>query len=346
MNINNKHLFMGLLLLILSPAVMATPDFRDVFVKDYTNCSIQLLDDDSVKVSFRANVLGNSTEDLDVYPLLSFYLYDEADALSSQSSHPANISNLSINGNGIVSPLTNNEWVLNSKTITGTAFYDVSFVVPSDTIHHLGAVRVGVTIGLVEYITRIKGDGYVRVFVVQPKGVSFNSLGNQCRSFVIDSPPEALKIDPKFRLKSAVWELKSIDLDTLLNNGSLEVPLKNPHTDELCISYRSMGISDDGYMISINNINGLSEDGQHFKLIEKSSNNVINYDIYLSYDGAFTNEIDYTQANNPSQHIHLERERFPKGEACWSPEIEVYSTGTTDKGSYSDTLNFTITPVT
>ncbi|WP_145500935.1 hypothetical protein [Yersinia bercovieri] len=340
MNIINKHLFMGLLLLILSPAVMAAPEF----VEDYANCSIKLLDDDSVEVSFRA-VLDNSfekTEDSDdVYPLLSLYLYDED---GESSSHPAAISNLSINGNGIVSPFNNNnnKWLLDSKTITGEPFYNVSFVVPSHIIRPLAAVRVGVTIGLVEFIPSIKGGGYAQASA-EPKGVSFNSLGNQCRPFATNSPPEALKINPNFRLKSAVWELKPIDLDTLLDNGSLEVPLKNPHTNELCISYRSMGITDDDYMISINNTNGLSADGKYFRLIEKSNNNVINYDISLSYHGPFDNEIDYT-LNKPKQHIQLEREHFPKGETCWSPEIEVYSTDTTDKGSYSDTLNFTITP--
>lgn len=340
MNINNKHLFMGLLLLILSPTVMAASEF----VKDYANCSIKLLDDDSVEVSFRANVVGDSSEKTEViaqHPFLSFYLYDKTGTLSS---HPAAISNLSINGNGIVSPLSNdnNEWLLESETITGEPFYNVSFVVHSDIIRPLAAVRVGVTIGLVEFIPRIKGSGHVQAFAAKPKGVSFNSLGNQCRPFAKSSPPKALKIDPDFRLESAVWELKPIDLDTLLDNGSLEVPLKNPYTNDLCISYRSMGITNDAYMISINNTNGLSADGK-FRLIEKSNNNVINYDIFLSYHGPFDNKIDYT-LNKPKQHIQLEREHFPKGEACWSPEIAVYSTDTTDKGSYSDTLNFTITP--
>ncbi|QDW35080.1 MULTISPECIES: hypothetical protein [Yersinia] len=334
MNIINKHLFMGLLLLILSPAVMAAPEF----VKDYANCSIKLLDDDSVEVSFRANVvddLSEKTEDSDdLHPLLSFHLYDkDGDKLSSY--YPATISNLSINGNGIVSPLPNNEWVLDSKTITGTAFYNVSFVVPSHIIRSLAAVRVGVTIGLLESI-----DDHAQLLVVDPKGVSFNPLGNQCKDFDPSSPPDALKIPPKFILKSATWELKPIDLDTLLDRKArgLEAPLKHPEANRLCISYRGMGINDDGYVISVDNTNGLSADGQHFKLIEKSGNNVINYKIFL--DG---NDYQEDIVVLPEQGNWVELARH-KNEACWSPRIEVYSTETTDKGSYSDTLNFTITP--
>ncbi|MCB5304266.1 hypothetical protein [Yersinia bercovieri] len=343
MNIINKHLFMGLLLLILSPAVMAAPEF----VKDYTNCSIKLLDDDSVEVSFRANVVDDSSEKTedsdDLYPLLSFYLYTEdGDALSS--SYPAAISNLSINGNGVVSPLPTNEWV-DSKTITGTAFYNVSFVVPSNVIYSLAAVRVGVTIGLVVKSTA-KDDGHALLRVVDPKGVSFNPLGNQCKDFEPSSPPDALKIPPKFILKSAIWELKPIDLDTLLDSKArgLEVPLKHPEANRLCISYRGVGItSGHNYAINASSTNGLSADGQHFKLIEKSSNNVINYKIFLDGNG-YQEDIVLPGQENWENWVELAPNRRHENEVCWTPEITAYSTKTTDKGSYSDTLNFTITP--
>ncbi|WP_145559470.1 hypothetical protein [Yersinia bercovieri] len=344
MNIINKHLFMGLLLLILSPAVMAAPDSRERFVTGYTNCSIKLLDDDSVEVSFRANLIGKPFEKNEYtrQSTLSLGLHDWNDSSFPYTSQ--DISKLSIGGASSISPLNGpgGKWEFDFKP--GTMFYDVSFIIPSDTIHRIGVVKISAAIGLDE-IYYENGRKYKNT-AVSPKFVSFNSSG-KCKN---SDTPDALKISPDFKLKSAVWELKSIDLDTLLdsNVNGLEVPLKHLEANRLCINYRSMGIDDDdnGYMISINNINGLSADGKHFKLIEKSSNNVINYNIYLSFsfDGSFNKDINYTQANNPSQHIYLMRNLFPKMEACWSPEIEVYSTDTTDKGSYSDTLNFTITP--
>lgn len=349
MNIINKHLFMGLLLLILSPAVMAAPDSRERFVTGYTNCSMKLLDDGSVEVSFRANVvddLSEKTEDSDdLHPLLSFHLYNK-DGEEFRTSYPTAISNLSINGNGIVSRLSNNEWVLDSKTITGTAFYNVSFVVSSHIIHALAAVRVGVTIGLVEFIA--KDDGHVQSLVVDPKGVSFNPLGNQCKDFDPSSPPDALKIPPKFILKSATWELKPIDLDTLLNGKArgLEAPLKHPEANRLCISYRGVGItSGHNYTINASSTNGLSADGQHFQLIEKSSNNVINYKIFLDGNG-YQEDISLPEQENWGNWVELapNPNRRHENEVCWTPEITAYSTKTTDKGSYSDTLNFTITP--
>ncbi|CNE44102.1 alpha-related fimbriae major subunit [Yersinia enterocolitica] len=63
MNTTSKKLLMGLLLLILHPAAMANALFYD-YTQSYSNCSVKLLDDGSVKVSFQANLtdglFGNS----------------------------------------------------------------------------------------------------------------------------------------------------------------------------------------------------------------------------------------------------------------------------------------------
>ncbi|CNF64088.1 alpha-related fimbriae major subunit [Yersinia bercovieri] len=338
MNIINKHLFMGLLLLILSPAVMAAPDSRERFVTGYTNCSIKLLDDDSVEVSFRANLVGKPFEK-DEYTrqsTLSLGLHDWNDSSFPYTSQ--DISKLSIGGASSISPLNGpgGKWEFDFKP--GTMFYNVSFTIPSDTIHRIGVVKIAAAIGLDE-IYYDNGRKYQHT-AISPKFVSFNSSG-ECKN---SDTPDALKISPDFKLKSAVWELKPIDLDTLLDKSRihLNAPLKDPEANRLCISYRGMGRTDDGYYtISVDNINGLSANDQHFKLIEKSSNSEINYDIFLTSDDLGIKDIRLP--NNQGDLIQLDK-FFPRKEICWSPRIWVYSTDTTDKGSYSDTLNFTITP--
>ncbi|WP_145496541.1 hypothetical protein [Yersinia bercovieri] len=342
MNIINKHLFMGLLLLILSPAVMAAPDSRERFVTGYTNCSIKLLDDDSVVVSFRANLVGKPFEK-DEYTrqsTLSLGLHYWDDSLFPYTSQ--DISNLSIDGASSISPLNGpgGEWEFDFKP--GTMFYDVSFIIPSDTIHRIGVVKIAAAIGLDE-IYYDNGRKYQHT-AISPKFVSFNSSG-ECKN---SDTPDALKIPPKFILKSATWELKPIDLDTLLDRKArgLEAPLKHPEANRLCISYRGVGItSGHNYTINASSTNGLSADGQHFQLIEKSSNNVINYKIFLDGNG-YQEDISLPEQENWGNWVELapNPNRQHENEVCWTPEITAYSTKTTDKGSYSDTLNFTITP--
>lgn len=70
--------------------------------------------------------------------------------------------------------------------------------------------------------------------VRSPQGVAFNQSGNQCEFFdptTEIAPSHALYIEPKFRLGSAIWQLKSLDLDHLLDstadNHGLHAPLVN-----------------------------------------------------------------------------------------------------------------------
>lgn len=376
MNVKNKYLFIGLLLSIVASTAMAEPYFYNNYVKNYTHCSIKLLDDNSVEVYFRAHLANNMSykrrTDTGEYiyesgetnhsihtkhlrewariinqpnteiialkhkgALVSLYFY-LPDGTPDLTIKPQDISNISLNG---TSPLNLSNSVRGIKFKTNNIVnYAVSFTIRPNM---LKSIRIGATVG---GILTANKEEYP---LLSSKGVSFSPSGNQCIPFDVPGnvAPPALKIAPKFRLLSAKWQLRSLDLDhlldTLTEGKSVHASLINAQKNRFCLSYRSMGTHDTRYMISATNKNGLSASGEAFQLIDKSKNSVIDYLVELA-----TNENSVEDISLPKERkfIQLKNNHGGMERMCWSPKIKVYSTKTTDKGSYSDTLNFTITP--
>ncbi|AKP33924.1 hypothetical protein [Yersinia aleksiciae] len=376
MKVKNKSLFFGLLLLILSPTAMAAPYFYSNYVKGYSNCSVKLLDDDSVEVSFLANLADNMSErrrkddgeyisehDNNKYDLhteharqwgkligepnieditlkhqealLSLYFYDSNNSPDT-NIQLNDISDISLNK---TPPINSNNSIRNIKFKTiNLITYRVSFRVSP---HVLKSIRIGATVG------GTLASNKQEYPLLSTRGVSFHPSGNGCVFFDPQSgiAPPALKVDPKFSLASAIWQLKPVDLDHLLNNTSedkgLHALLVNPQANEFCISYHAMGTKDTRYMINASNSHGLSADNQQFRLIEKSGKNIINY--HLELEGGGGTKLSFSLPEN-KKFIQLRDTGGGMEQMCWSPKIRLYRTATTDKGHYSDTLNFTITP--
>ncbi|CNJ14731.1 hypothetical protein HB991_12510 [Yersinia mollaretii] len=349
MNIKNKYLFAGLLLLILSPTAMAAPIFTNHYIEDYSNCSVKPLNDNSVAVSFQANIadireqLVQTDEPISLSrhnALLSLYFYNY-DGSTNTNIQLSDIHNLTLNGSSpkkMSNSIQEIHFNVNSSSAPGGHYYSVSFNVSPNI---LKSIRIGATVG--RTLTSSRG----KVLVLSSKGISFSPTGHQCASFDPQSgiAPQALKVDPKFHLASAVWQLASLDLDHLLENTAegrgLDAPMISPQANSFCINYHAMGTQDTRYMISANNRNGLSTSGQQFKLIEKSGSNVINYHVELEETGRSETSISLPKER---KFIQLKNNNGGMEQMCWSPKVLAYSTKTTDKGSYSDTLYFTITP--
>ncbi|CRY56025.1 alpha-related fimbriae major subunit [Yersinia intermedia] len=363
MKVKNKYLFIGLILSIVAPTAMAEPYFYNNYVKSYSNCSIKVLDDNSVDISFRVNLADNlfnlqkagkhlrQWQELikseRIIPLsrnnalLSLYFYntDGSPVLNTQFG---DIRDLKING---VSPEKSNNTLKQIIFHSGSAafnqpYYSVSFNVAANV---LKSIRVGATVGGILIASSTKQE----YFLLSSKGVSFNSLGNQCESFdpQLGIAPPTLSVDPKFRLTSETWQLKTVDLDHLLdsiaNGQSFHAPLVNPIVSRFCLHYRSMGVSGYRYMIKASNLNGLAGNNQYFQLKEKEGHHTIHYKVRMK-------NADNTEANfelpKDQKFIRLDKNSDME-QMCWSPRMRLYPTDTsTNIGHYSDTLNFTITP--
>lgn len=365
MNIKNRRLLMGLLLLLLSPIAMATKWAGIYFyplANKYSNCKMTLSEDNHVSIAFDVTLAehlfdigrGNHTQhwkELTGSPqhimlakneaLLYLYFYRD-DGSIDFNVRSGDIQNMSLNG---VPVQYIDNYAREIKFVSPRAFsnpnYHVSFSIAANALKH---IRIGATIG---GVLHSKG---LRYSVRSPNGVAFSQSGNQCVFFdptTERAPPHALRIEPKFRLGSAIWQLKSLDLDHLLDSTAdkhgLHVPLIDASTNRFCIYYRTMGIQNRRYMISANNLNGLAANNRYFQLKDKHGEQVINYKVTLKNsehaeaDFSLPKEKKFIQLNHDSDS--------GEEQMCWSPRIRVYSTDTTDKGRYTDTLNFTITPL-
>ncbi|WP_186381460.1 hypothetical protein [Yersinia mollaretii] len=356
MNVKYKHLFIYILLLILSPATMADFIFSNRYVKNYSNCSVKLLDDNSVEVSFQANMVDTGKPEDNPVPLsrhdalLSLYFY-HANGSPNTNIQLSNISNLTLNGSSPKNKSNSIQEIRFNFKGSSPPFngrhYSVSFNVSANT---LKSIRIGATVGRV-IMTYDTEQEYP---LLSSKGVSFSPTGHQCEPFDPQSgiAPQPLKVDPKFRLTSGVWQLKTLDLDYLLEalaaHGKLttarglHVLLANPTASRFCLSYRSIGIENTRYMIKASNRNGLSANNKHFQLKENTGNNTINYQVRMK--NAQNRDVNF-ELPKEQKFIKLRNNNNDTEQICWLPKIRFYGTDTTiDKGSYSDTLNFTITP--
>lgn len=371
MNIKYKQLLMGLMLLMLQPTAIAAPLFYNNFVQNYSNCSVKLLDDNSVSVSFKVDLVNNlfvqdsphqkswarltglpreeaTYIDLDRYEiLLSLYFYN-IDGSPNLNIGVKDLNSISLNSATLNSSNNNIkeiEFKSRKEFSNRHKSYDVSFTVNPNVLKH---IRIGATVG--GKLGLSTGDEHTMLAysLLASKGVSFGPYGKACKDFdpQANIAPAAFKVAPKFRLSSAVWQLKSVDLDHLLERTTdditgLHIPLENESTNRFCINYRAMGTQNNNYMISASNINTLDNSGQYFQLKEKEGNNLINYNVRLRNEDPSKNFV----LPKEKKFIQLKADNYTSDEEmCWSPEISLYRTNSMDKGSYSDTLTFTITP--
>ncbi|WP_420070858.1 hypothetical protein [Yersinia sp. 1252 StPb PI] len=369
MNVKYRLFLMGLLLLIIQPIAMANLYFYP-YTQQYSNCKIKLNADDSVEVYFRAmlkdlysssgtmvngkhilawgKLLNIPTDEMkniglpNRRALLSLYFY-KADGSRDFSIQFNDITNLSLNGEAPSDSNDNTQEILFNRDLKSSPFdkkyYYVSFKVAA---HVLKDIRIGATVGgAIHY----KGQYHS---LMSSTGVSFGQNGKQCTLFnpQANVAPEAFKIDPKFRMDAKTWQLKSFDLDELLEKigrsakgKSVHAPLINPAGNRFCIRYRATGIQRTRYMISATNRNGLAANTAHFQLKEAESDKTIGYTVEFQNQAGNTKNFLL-----PKEKKFIQLRNDNNGEMCWSPRIRLYNTKTTDKGSYSDTLNFTITP--
>lgn len=370
MNIKYKQLLMGSMLLMLQSTAIASPLFYNDFVQRYSNCSVKLLDDNSVSVSFNvemvshlfvnstrhqkvwAKLINNPDEEDYIYlnpnkALLSLYFYN-ADGSPNLNIGVKDLNSISLNGATLDS---SNDDIKEIKFNSHRAFnnrhksYKVSFTVNANVLKY---IRIGATVG--GQLDFESGNEYPYEYsLLASRGVSFGPAGKKCKSFSPQAniAPDAFKVAPKFQLSSAVWQLESVDLDHLLertadDDSGLHIRLKNASANRFCINYRAMGIQNNRYMISASNINALDNSGQYFQLKENEGNSLINYNVIFESD---ENPGKKFVLPKDKKFIQLKADNYTSDEEmCWSPEIYLYRTDSMDKGSYSDTLTFTITP--
>ncbi|HEN3350620.1 hypothetical protein ACS78Q_18340 [Yersinia enterocolitica] len=376
MNVKYKKSIMGLLLLVQFPAAIANSGiiFNVYRMATYQECSLRLLDDNSVEVSFNVSIvekdqipylyhqtrpqfpppagyesmeekqdrLLNILQRDKISPynaLLSLYFY-HADGTRDLTIQLNEIRIISLNG--IIpsgSQENTQELQFDSRSMLPND-YNVFFNIPANKLKNISiAARVGYKVG-------DKDQSYS---LLSSDGVSFSPDGKSCRSFNPQAAiaPEALKIDPEFRMDSAVWELAPLDLDELLdktaNNHGLPALFNPPKNNRFCLHYRSIATRNKSYRISASNINGLAPNNQYFQLKEKNGSNFINYKVGLrsnenaGADFELPKDKKYIQLKSDDNQV--------MSDMCWEPNITLFSTDTTDEGSYSDTLNFTITPM-
>ncbi|CNH25274.1 hypothetical protein [Yersinia pekkanenii] len=355
MKVKNKLFFMGLLWLIIQPIAIANPYFYP-YIQRYSNCSITVLEDNSVQVSFRAHHAdtpfdphkiqynqgrGNipNSEAITLTPnqaMLSIYVY-KTDGTPDLSIPSHAISDIYLNG---INPISTNNNTQNIKFDGGSdvfsnTYYDVSFRIAANALQ---SIRIGATVGGVLNI----GEQQYSLF--SSNGVSFGSSGKQCAHFYpqTSGAPDEMTIDPKFSLSPATWQLGAIQLDELLNTDTHSI---NHEQVEFCINYQTRGIRETAkYNIQINNLNGLSPNSNYFQL--KDGDKVIHYQIeQFNYDGSVDQFPNSYGRMMELATLHQIPEQSVNENICFSAEINLFSTETTDKGSYSDTLNFTITPL-
>lgn len=169
MNTTSKKLLMGLLLLILHPAAMANALFYD-YTQSYSNCSVKLLDDGSVKVSFQANLTDGlfgkaagghrinwkkliNISDANLKntslhsrkALLSLYFYnaDDSPNLNIKLQDLHDISLNGINHDRSSNNIKEIKFESNSSAFNITRYY-VSFTVNANALKN---IRIGVTVG-------------------------------------------------------------------------------------------------------------------------------------------------------------------------------------------------------
>ncbi|MCW6540146.1 hypothetical protein ND440_15835 [Yersinia ruckeri] len=316
----------------------------------YSDCKMALTDDDQfVQVTFNF-VLGNpfrdkrDTEEDVVFSVsngvvLSLYFYDAGEN-KDMTITDRDILNLRIN-NQQPKLLENDSGIhfTINRDSEINASYHVSFEIRTSALKKLA---IGASAG-----RRLITDDE-KYFFVDIKGISFGPQGNSCESYIPmnRSAPMPLKVDPKFRLDSAVWRLKTVDLDELIaaKKAGFQAEIMAPLQNQLCLNYRPLGLGLDQdlprYAISATG-NNTKPPNDYFRLTGSDPKHLIHYSVRLNRPNGESFILPgRAQEINLTKNIAHSSEKI-----CWWPNILLYPTESTDQDLYSDTLSFTLTPL-
>ncbi|MGG7669508.1 hypothetical protein ACQ4OC_12750 [Yersinia sp. J1] len=314
----------------------------------YTNCRMALsLNNRFIKISFHAFVHDvklkeilrdrfNLNEDIPIpdqpeATVLNLFFFDEE---GHKDLVQYNISESSLNGKQPTRFEDHNKLVF-THDVPFQQQMKIALETPTKDLKYLA---VNATLGY-QYSV---GDKIYRL--IDENAVTFGRDGNTCDTVNIQTvqAPAALYVDPQFKLNSAVWQLKPIDLYRLNSHkkNGLTAQMIYPIRSILCLNYPPLGIDNPSYTITATGKNP-TQSNNHFSLM-KDSDKQIHYAVELEDNtgSSFTLPGSYT--------INL-KQQTPTGDGwrkkiCWSPRITLFPTDSTEQGLYSDTLSFTITP--
>ncbi|WP_337262020.1 MULTISPECIES: hypothetical protein [unclassified Serratia (in: enterobacteria)] len=176
-----------------------------------------------------------------------------------------------------------------------------------------------------------------------------------CTKRTVATPPTVPPIDeidppePAFSLKSTVWELNTADVadipDVAAAGNGFEASIKNPASNNLCISYVTKGVKNKSYALSVSN-GSTTQGGRNLFTMNGAAGSQLFYRLNLaSNDGVTANNVDLPAA--AAKYITLSQAASgvaDRSEMCWTPKINLFSNAATAAGMHTDTLNFIITP--
>ncbi|CNF03363.1 hypothetical protein QVN42_18650 [Yersinia nurmii] len=315
---------------------------------NYTNCRMALgLNDRFIKISFNAFVHDiklkqilrdrfNLSENIPIpdqpeATVLNLFFFDEE---GHKDLVQYNISASSLNGEQPTRFEDHNKLVF-THDVPFQQQMKITLRTPTKDLKYLA---VNATLGY-QYSV---GDKIYRL--IDENAVTFGRDGNTCDTVNIQTvqAPAALYVDPQFKLSSAVWQLKPIDLYRLnsYKKNGLTAQMIYPRRSMLCLNYTPLGLDNPSYTITATGKNPTQSDS-HFSLMKDS-------DMQIHYAVELVDNTGSSFALPGSYTINL-KQQAPMGNGwrkkiCWLPRISLFPTDSTEQGLYSDTLSFTITP--
>lgn len=157
-------------------------------------------------------------------------------------------------------------------------------------------------------------------------------------------PPE-----PNFKLKTAIWDLETLDIDDLpsisTTSNGINSKIKNSNNGEICVSYVTAGVKSNSYALTISN-DFNSFNGKNAYIMKGPDGSQLPYQVgLLSNDGITSNNFNF-----PSESLNFvklsqnESSSIGRSEMCWSPSISLYKNSLTLPGVHTDTIHLMVTP--
>jgi hypothetical protein len=158
------------------------------------------------------------------------------------------------------------------------------------------------------------------------------------------NPPE-----PVFTLKSAVWDLGTVDVgsipDVTAAGSGYTASISNIGNNNLCVSYATAGVKKNTYALGVTN-SVSTQAGRNLFTMQGANNSSLFYNLQLvSNDGVTGNNFDFPAG--VTKYITLSQAASgvdKRSEMCWMPKINLFRNTSTTAGIHNDTVNFIITP--
>ncbi|WP_152562771.1 hypothetical protein [Serratia sp. Ag1] len=164
-------------------------------------------------------------------------------------------------------------------------------------------------------------------------------------------PPvdEVFPTEPSFTLKSAVWDLGTVDVasvpDVAVAGPGHAASINNISNNNLCISYATAGVKNNTYALGVTNSSS-TQGGRNLYTVQGANNSSLFYNLQLvSNDGVTGNNFDFPAGT--TKYIALSQAASgvdKRSEMCWTPKINLFRNASTRAGVHSDTVSFIITP--